>query len=59
MSEPEVSVYISATSPQDARDLFEKCMAEVSADRLYPDGKLIKGVEGGGCGQIFTFEARP
>ncbi len=54
-----MSVYVAATSPQDARDLFEECMAEVSIGRRYPDGKLILGGEGGGCAQLFTFEDRP
>jgi hypothetical protein len=45
-----ININMSANSPAEMRELFEKCMAET--DKLIYDGKFVYGP---GCGQVYVF----
>jgi hypothetical protein len=50
MSSSGIHLNLSANSPEQMRELFEKCMAEVNV--LHYDGKLVMGP---GSGQVYVF----
>lgn len=50
MSHSGIHLNLSADSPEEMRDLFEKCMAETNA--LHRDGKLVIAA---GAGQVYVF----
>lgn len=50
MSNSGIHLNLSADSPEEMRELFEKCMAETNV--LHYDGKLV--VEPG-AGQVYVF----
>jgi hypothetical protein len=45
-----ISLNLSADSPEEMRELFEKCMAETNV--LHYDAKLVLGP---GAGQVYVF----